>query len=118
MSKMKKLEELGISPAPWSKVFDEFGDEEAQYQVAVADSRFPVGASTLSGDYCEADAMLIAASPELYDAGQKTEAVLTGLFKLDEFAALLKSGAADALIACRDELRKALAKASGEGDVK
>lgn len=63
---MKKLEELGISPAPWRKVYDEYGDEEAQYQVAVADARFPVGAVTLSGNYCEADAMLIAASPELY----------------------------------------------------
>ena len=37
--------------------------------------------------------------------------------KLDEFAALLKSGAAGALIACRDELRNALAKAAGESEV-
>lgn len=63
---MKKLEELGISPAPWSKILDEFGDGESEYQVSVADPRFPVGAVTLSGDYCEADANLIAASPKLY----------------------------------------------------
>lgn len=68
---MKKLDGLGISPAPWNKVLDEFGDEEAQYQVAVADARFPVGAVTLSGNYCEADARLIAAAPDLYDALQQ-----------------------------------------------
>ena len=97
---MKKLEELGISPAPWTCNFcGRVEDEDGEF---VSNSNNPrVG-------------QFIAASPELYDAGQKTEAVLTGLFKLDEFAALLKSGAADALIACRDELRKALAKASGE----
>ena len=100
---MKKIEELGISPAPWTvpQIDNDF----------VHDSN---GESVCQVNMIAEDAPLIAAAPELYDAGQKTEAVLTGLFKLDEFAALLKSGAADALIACRDELRKALAKASGE----
>lgn len=111
---MKKLEELGISPAPWKHTpADEWthaGIDDANgcgvgetYQVAGGDET----AET-------ANACICAAAPDLYDAGQKTEAVLTGLFNLDEFAALLKSGVADALIACRDELRKALAKASGE----
>ena len=68
---MKKLDGLGISPAPWNKVLDEFGDKESEYQVAVADARFPVGAVTLSWNYCEADARLIAAAPDLYDALQQ-----------------------------------------------
>ena len=99
---MKKLEELGINPAPWSKILDEFGDEEAQYQVAVADARFPVGAVTLSGDYCEADANLIAAAPDMYVALRELiNAVLNG-------------------DPCHDAIQRgkaALAKASGEGEV-
>lgn len=125
MSKMKKIEELGISPAPWelwnvSGVFNKLVNLRDNYEVAKAQDGSEVHFCSLLKDKAAnlANARLIAAAPELYDAGQKTEAVLTGLFKLDEFAALLKSGAADALIACRDELRKALAKASGEGYVK
>lgn len=104
---MKKLEELGISPAPWKCTTYIVGKTKLG-EIRTLDG-FKIGV-----DLKKPDALIEAAAPELYDAGQKTEAVLTGLFKLDEFAALLKSGAADALIACRDEMRKALAKASGE----
>lgn len=100
---MKTLEQLGISPAPW-RIND---------HASVLD-RYCEIISGQYGPYNWHNAHLIAAAPKLYDAGQKTEAVLTRLFKLDEFAALLKSGAADALIACRDELRNALAYAAGE----
>ena len=107
--KVKKLEELGISPAPWKCTTYIVGKAKLG-EIRTLDG-FKIGV-----DLKKPDALIEAAAPDLYDAGQKTEAVLTGLFKLDEFAALLKSGAADALIACRDEMRKALVKASGEED--
>ena len=105
---MKKLKELGISPAPWNKILYEFGDEEAQYQVAVADARFPVGAVTLSGNYCEADSCLIAAAPEMYEALRKiTEEQECGrdCAKCTNHGCVIK------------ECKAALAKASGEGEV-
>ena len=110
---MKTLEQLGISPAPW--------DVDNHNNIRTSDGH-TLAATIVSNAYgldkTENNALIIAAAPELYDAGRKTEAVLTRLFKLDEFAALLKSGAAGALIACRDELRNALAKAAGESEVK
>ena len=103
---MKKLEELGISPAPWKKVLDEFGDEEAQYQVAVTDARFPVGAVTLSGNYCEADSCLIAAAPELYE----------GCYELLRYYEEPDTNTT-VLYAALGKIKKAMAKASGEGEV-
>ena len=125
---MKKLEELGISPTPWTlhersstcNFVMNYGD---QYRYISAggntNEKECVAAFKIKKGVCikYADANLLTAAPDLYDAAFKTEAVLEKLFTLDEFAALLKSGAADALIACREELRSALAKASGEGEV-
>ena len=113
---MKKLEELGASPAPWEQ------DEESALPEVIchlqSGIRYQVAVPYIHSDEeTDANTRLICAAPDLYDAAFKTEAVLEKLFTLDEFAALLKSGAADALIACRDELRSALAKASGECEV-
>lgn len=110
----KRLEELGISPAPWFVGKKEDGYFFAMVTCVTPDGKKIVASTNSNFDCHKADDNIIAAAPELYDAGQKTEAVLDKLFGLDEFAALLKSGAADALIACRDKLRDALAKASGE----
>lgn len=109
MSKMKKLEELGVSPAPWTKVFDEYGDEESKYQVAVSDERFPIGAVTLIGNYCEEDACLIAAAPELYEClREEFEKVCINDGKCTDCPFVSQ---------CRvKKWRTALAKASGEGE--
>lgn len=109
---MKKLEELGISPAPWNKVLDEFGDEECQYQVAVADARFPVGAVTLSGNYCEADSCLIAAAPEMYEALRCSTNFIEHTVQFVE-----NEDIKNELRKIADKNKSALAKASGEGEV-
>ncbi len=109
----KRLEELGISTAPWRFTDDGMGECDIRCSgVSYGDDY--EGEDIIASSVQKKDAAIMSAAPELYDAGQKTEAVLDKLFGLEEFAALLKSGAADALIACRDKLRDALAKASGE----
>lgn len=108
----KRLEELGISPAPWKYIG--YHDHKNGEYIHLGEVRVGGGKRQIVVDISQPDAAIMSAAPELYDAGQKTEAVLDKLFGLEEFAALLKSGAADALIVCRDKLRDALAKASGE----
>lgn len=63
-----KANELGISPAPW--VYDDNRDEfEGVMAVYDADGRFIVGTGDMEGDHREyADAHLMAAAPDLYDA--------------------------------------------------
>ena len=112
---MKKLSELNVSQAPWRFTDDGMGECDIRCS-GVSYGEDYEGDDIIAYGVQKKDAPMFAAAPKLYSAGQKTEAVLSGLFKLDEFAALLKSGAADALIACRDELRAALKEASGEGD--
>lgn len=102
---MKTFEELNTYPAPWTY--------DRPTQCVLDKDSWPVAELV---DKRNAGVMI--AAPDMYVAAFKTEAVLEKLFTLDEFAALLKSGAADALIACREELRSALAKASGEGEVR
>ena len=113
--KLKQLNDLGISPAPWSKKLDEFGDEEAQYQVAVSDARFPVGAVTLSGEYCEADANLIAASPKLYEKAYKVADNLRIHLAVPTQSITMNRAEVEAMAR---ELEYALALAAGESEVR
>lgn len=109
---MKKLEELGISPAPWNKVLDEFGDKESEYQVAVADARFPAGAVTLSGDYCEADANIIAAAPKLYAKAYEIAENLRIHLAVPTQSITLNRAEVEAMA---KELEDVLAEAAGDG---
>lgn len=59
---MKHIEELGIHPFPWHKEFVELTDEGASFDVVIANEY------SLNGEFNEADANLIAAAPELYEA--------------------------------------------------
>lgn len=75
---MKRLEELGISPAPWSTKQDSGYDRETgdfNTSDTVYDSTGKVIADWWNGEThgevypnAEADAWLIAAAPELYEA--------------------------------------------------
>ena len=67
MSEMKKLEQLGISPAPWNeKVWatsDDYGHDISDYNhKSICDMRL------LQGETRIPNARLIAAAPELYAA--------------------------------------------------
>ena len=60
---MKRIEELGISQWPWKTEFCELNDEKSPFVVGTGDN-----VSSLDGQFCESDANLIAAAPELYEA--------------------------------------------------
>lgn len=98
---MKTLEQLGISPAPWVK-----GDTPAQWDVFSQhqDNWIGIGFVSQSVNH-EADARLIAAAPELYEA-------LSALLNCEEKEApfTTESGMSIAM----DMARKAIAKAGGE----
>lgn len=98
---MKTLEQLGISPAPWVK-----GDTPAQWDVFSQhqDNWIGIGFVSQSVNH-EADARLIAAAPELYEA---LSALLNCAEKEAPFTT--ESGMSIAM----DMARKAIAKAGGE----
>ena len=98
---MKTLEQLGISPAPWVK-----GDAPAQWDVFSQhqDNWIGIGFVSQSVNH-EADARLIAAAPELYEA---IAALLNCAEKEAPFTT--ESGMSIAM----DMARKAIAKAGGE----
>lgn len=60
---MKSLEQLGISPAPWKAVQGISLWVESSYGIGVADD-----IDTIDDETGEANARLIAAAPELYEA--------------------------------------------------
>lgn len=98
---MKTLDELGISPAPWSNTV---GTEKPFETNSVWDAR---NGGILTGGYAESlnDARLIAAAPELYEA-------LAALLNCSEREAPFtrESGMSIAM----DMARKAIEKAGGE----
>ncbi len=98
---MKKLEELGISPAPWN-----VKKESSGYYIANAED---TGVASLVRYYSnleciKADARLIAAAPELYDALHDVVAYCesTHLVPSERFGKVL------------EKAKSALAKAAGE----
>lgn len=99
---MKTLEELGISPAPWSNTVG--GTEKPFETNSVWDA---MNGGILTGGYAESlnDARLIAAAPELYEA-------LAALLNCSEREAPFtrESGMSIAM----DMARKAIEKAGGE----
>lgn len=98
---MKTVEQLGISPAPWSNTV---GTEKPFETNSVWDAR---NGGILTGGYAESlnDARLIAAAPELYEA-------LAALLNCSEMEAPFtkESGMSIAM----DMARKAIEKAGGE----
>ena len=98
---MKTLEQLGISPAPWTNTIN----TEEPFEInSVWDAR---NGCVLSGGYSESlnDARLIAAAPELYEA---LAAMLSCAEKEAPFTS--ESGMSIAM----NMARKAIKKAGGE----
>ena len=98
---MKALEQLGISPTPWSNTVE----TEKPFEInSVWDAR---NGCILSGGYSESlnDARLIAAAPDLYEA---LVAMLSCAEKESPFTR--ESGMSIAI----DMARKAIKKAGGE----
>lgn len=103
---MKTLEELGISPVPWTKLGDCFIYREV---LAADDSRVidnDWNATSPEDPRDEPNARLIAAAPELYEA---LAAMLSCAEKEAPFT--MESGMSIAM----DMARKAIEKAGGGG---
>ena len=101
---MKALEQLGISPTPWSNTVE----TEKPFEInSVWDAR---NGCILSGGYSESlnDARLIAAAPDLYEA-------LYDVVDYCESTHLVPSERFGKVLA---KVKAALAKAAGESEVK
>ena len=101
---MKTLEQLGISPAPWTNTIN----TEEPFEInSVWDAR---NGCILSGGYSESlnDARLIASAPDLYEALYDVVAYCesTHLVPSERFGKVLA------------RVKAALAKAAGESEVK
>lgn len=111
---MKKLDELGISPAPWS--INEDGEVWCKYisnEIQPNKIRTRVVARpNFYFDESKSDAHLIAAAPELYEALLKA---LQWLADIGEEVVGTEPAACIAEIV--KEAEAALAKASGESEV-
>ncbi len=63
---MKRLDELGVSPAPWT--MERYSPESTEDGRDIKDAnKQPVGCTYTISEHAIADARLIAAAPELYD---------------------------------------------------
>ena len=101
---MKRLDELGVSPAPWRmERFSPWSTEDGR-DIKDALSR-PVGCTYTISDHAIADARLIAAAPNMY------EALAAMLSCAEKNAPYLDMSHMDIAM---DMARKAIRKAGGE----
>ena len=64
---MKRLDELGVSPVPWRT--ERFSPESTEDGRDIKDAlSYPVGCTYTISDHAIADARLIAAAPDMYEA--------------------------------------------------
>ena len=64
---MKRLDELGVSPDPWRT--ERFSPESTEDGRDIKDAlSYPVGCTYTISDHAIADARLIAAAPDMYEA--------------------------------------------------
>ena len=112
---MKKLEQLGISPSPWS--INEDGEVWCKYiSNAIQPNKIRtrvVARPNFYFDESKSDAHLIAAAPELYDALLKA---LPWLADIGEEVVGTEPAACIAEIV--KEAEAAIAKASGESEAR
>ena len=115
---MKKLEELGISPAPWKVDDGKWGCDNKIMCEYISDiivkgekSTKVVASCNAHFDTYKPDARLIAAAPELYEALFEALPWLT-----DIGAEVVGNEAAAKIAAIVKKAKSALAKAAGEGD--
>ena len=102
---MKTIEQLNISPTPWTNTIN----TEKPFEInSVWDAR---NGCILSGGYSESlnDARLIASAPDLYEA-------LAAILSCAEKEAPFTTGSGMSI--AMDMARKALRKAAGESEVK
>ena len=101
---MKALEQLGISPTPWSNTVE----TEKPFEInSVWDAR---NGCILSGGYFESlnDARLIAAAPDLYEA----------LYDVVDYCESTHLVPSERFGKVLEKVKAALAKAAGESEVK
>lgn len=113
---MLKLSELKISPAPWDTkplVHLDDGSPAGLYVTDASGSDVCVDIDGVSLTQQEANARIIAAVPEMYDAVQRYISADDEMNGVDVNEALIERRK----IAFRD-MRAALAKAAGESEVK
>lgn len=101
---MKTLEQLDISPSPWS--VDDHNNIRMIYGHTLA---VTMVSNAYGYDRTEQDAFIIAAAPELYEA-------LAAMLSCAEKEAPFTTGSGMSI--AMDMARKALKKAAGESEVK
>lgn len=108
---MKSIDKLGISPTPWEAV-SEYG------QVLSGESKDTVAnCDTLSyfrRSESDANARLIAAAPDCYEALRTAVNVIEEVLGSEDMQANCHNGTVFKLSVCKQKMIEALEKASGE----
>ena len=106
MKKMKKFEDLGCAPAPWTAEANAFGEMVLKCHCTDADGKpWSEDFAQTWGATAEADAMAFCALPALYCAARRAHAFLA-------YSSLM--GAEEV----RKELEDAISKAEGKENTK